>query len=90
MLTNYLYPIYKGRTQYRTKNQNLYHVKQKDSKRILLKYRSNSFVNRSHNYFFIQTESHKNYNHPHQFTQSHVIIFHLDLLLALLNSSVFH
>ena len=34
--------------------------------------------------FFIQ--SHKNYNHPHQFTQSHVInfFFHLDLLLALL------
>ena len=35
--------------------------------------------------FLIQTESHKNYNHPHQFTQSHVInfFFHLDLLLAL-------
>ena len=26
-------------------------------------------------FFFIQTESHKNYNHPHQFTQSHVINF---------------
>ena len=37
-------------------------------------------------FFLIQTESHKNYNHPHQFTQSHVInfFFHLDLLLALL------
>ena len=37
-------------------------------------------------FFLIQTESHKNYNHPHQFTQSHVInfLFHLDLLLALL------
>ena len=36
-------------------------------------------------FFFIQTESHKNYNHPHQFTQSHVInFFYLDLLLALL------
>ena len=35
--------------------------------------------------FFFQTESHKNYNHPHQFTQSHVInFFYLDLLLALL------
>ena len=32
-------------------------------------------------FFFIQTESHKNYNHPHQFTQSHVIFFYLDLLL---------
>ena len=33
-----------------------------------------------HDFFFplflkIQTESHKNYNHPHQFTQSHVINF---------------
>ena len=38
-------------------------------------------------FFLIQTESHKNYTHPHQFTQSHVInffFFHLDLLLALL------
>ena len=37
-------------------------------------------------FFFFQTESHKNYNHPRQFTQSHVInfFFHLDLLLALL------
>ena len=36
-------------------------------------------------FFFIQTESHKNYNLPHQFTQSHVInIFYLVLLLALL------
>ena len=26
-------------------------------------------------FFLIQTESHKNYNHPHQFTQSHVINF---------------
>ena len=36
--------------------------------------------------FFIQTENHKNYNHPHQFTQSHVINFfyYLGLLLALL------
>ena len=36
-------------------------------------------------FFLIQTESHKNYNHPHQFTQSHVInFFYLDLLLAFL------
>ena len=37
-------------------------------------------------FFLIQTESHKNYTDPHQFTQSHVInfFFHLDLLLALL------
>ena len=37
-------------------------------------------------FFLIQTESHKNYSHPHQFTQCHVInfFFHLDLLLALL------
>ena len=59
MLTNYSYPIYKDRTQYRTQNQNVYHAKHKDSKRILLKYRSNSFVNRSHNFFFIQTKSQK-------------------------------
>ena len=40
----------------------------------------------SWDFFFFQTESHKNYNHPHQFTQFHVInfVFHLDLLLALL------
>ena len=44
------------------------------------------FKNYYYYYFFIQTESHKNYNHPHQFTQSQVInfFFHLDLLLALL------
>ena len=35
--------------------------------------------------FFLFKHSHKNYNHPHQFTQSHVInFFNLDLLLALL------
>ena len=36
-------------------------------------------------FLLIQTESHKNYTHPHQFTQSHVInFFYLDLFLALL------
>ena len=42
--------------------------------------------------FIIQTESHKNYNHPHQFTQSHVINFFFILMFvsAFMNSSVFH
>ena len=32
-------------------------------------------------FFLIQTESHKNYNHPHQFTQSHVINFFFLILI---------
>ena len=30
-------------------------------------------------FFLIQTESHKNYNHPHQFTQSHENFFFFGL-----------
>ena len=44
-------------------------------------------------FFLIQTESHKNYTPPHQFTQSHVIKFFFSswsFVSTFLSSSVFH
>ena len=44
-------------------------------------------------FFLIQTESHKNYTHPHQFTQSHVIncfFSSWSFVSTFMSSSVFH